>query len=270
MSRDLFIHLHVPKCAGSTVEAYFARQLDPAGFWAPPKRTRKLPLELLGRKYHAALPGAVTDVTAISGHFIGQSIERLFPDRRIRRSILLREPTALLLSWYNFRMMRYLSAGQQAYPFATHLKSMPPDPVAHFLLERWFEIPVPQLALMSLSRKREMLDTMLAGCDFIGDISACDALIARLSSDLGASGDTTKKNSSAEWRDRTGWTLVTSDDLSASDRALIDRRTGLDSYLWMRWAQGKKTDPSAIRTTSFASAAPVQMVNEVRRRAQRR
>ncbi len=103
MTGRLFCVLHVPKCAGSTIEFHLKKQLGPKGFWSPPKRTRKLPLELLGRKYDNRLPGPATAIRAISGHFLGRSIENYFPERQIGRVILLRRPADLMLFWYNFQ-----------------------------------------------------------------------------------------------------------------------------------------------------------------------
>ena len=141
MSEPLLIHIHVPKCAGTTVENHLHAELGENGFWAPGKRTRKFPLGWFGRKYNATPRAAVKDIRAISGHFVGRSVEDMFPDRRIVRSIILREPEALLLSYYNYRMMRYMTRGQNAYGFSLFLRATRQNFITHFLLERWLELP---------------------------------------------------------------------------------------------------------------------------------
>ena len=141
MMDTLLIHIHVPKCAGTTLEQHFASELGVTGFWKTRKRTRKFPLELFSYKYDPTLPGPAEKVRAISGHFAGHSLAKLFPERRIVRSLILREPQSLMLSWYNFRIMRYMRKGQKPYSFSLFLRSMRMNPVAHFILERWVELP---------------------------------------------------------------------------------------------------------------------------------
>ena len=78
MMDTLLIHVHVPKCAGITVEKHFESELGSTGFWKPRRRTRKLPLGLLGYKYNPRLPGPADQIRAISGHFAGSSLAKLF------------------------------------------------------------------------------------------------------------------------------------------------------------------------------------------------
>lgn len=236
MPGKLHLLVHVPKCAGTSVEQHLRKHLGAAGAWLPPKRTRQLPLELFGRKYESEPPGRREDIRAISGHFIGQSIARQFPDRSIVRSMILRQPEQQMLSHYNYRMMRYLKSGQRPYPFEDHLYSMPVAPVAHFLLERWLEMPWPRMAAISLREKARLLDEALAQFDRIVDISEADAHIAWLSRDLGIPEATTAKNTSTDWQATTGWKPLKLDELSEADRAAMARRLALDRYLWRRWA----------------------------------
>jgi len=71
----LLIHIHVPKCAGTTVEEHLERQLGKVGFWSPPKRSRKVPLEIFGRKYHAIPPGRPEQVREIWGILSGAPLK---------------------------------------------------------------------------------------------------------------------------------------------------------------------------------------------------
>lgn len=270
MPKPLHILLHVPKCAGTTVEMHLARHLGDSGFWSPPKRSRRLPLELLGRKYDARLPGPADEIRAVSGHFIGRSVPGLFPGRPARISILLRDPAALMLSWYNYRMMRYRADGLRSYPFRLHVLSLPPDPIAHFLLERWFEMPWPQMAALPASRKIALLDEALSGFDFVGDVSDADRLIASVSRDLGIPETAERTNTGAAWEAQTGWQPLRREDLTPADAALLSSRTRLDNYLWRRWALGQDARIAAVEVAPFLASELVRPVHELRRRALRR
>lgn len=256
--------LHVPKCAGTTVEAHLARHLGPA-FWSPDRRLRALPVSLMGRKYAMPPPVAPEGIRAVSGHWIGRSVERLFAGRAIRRSILLREPGALMLSWYNHRMARYAAAGRARYGFALHLASLPPDPVAHFLLERWLELSWGRLAAMTGAQKRRRLDALLAGFDFVGDVGECDRLIAWLARDLGVSPDATRANT-AGGRSGTAPAPIGLADLSPAERAALERRTRLDRWLWQRWAAGRDC-PLPAPSLPFLAGELARPLAELRRRS---
>lgn len=232
----VFIVLHVPKCAGSTIERHLWRQLGPGAFWSPAKRSRHLPIELMGRKYDRRLPGPAAAIRAVSGHFVGRSVETVFAGRPIHRSVLLREPAALMLSWYNFRMGRYGRQGVRPYGFDLHLASLPPDPVAHFLLARWLEVPWWRLAVMSLGEKVARLDAMLSGFDRVADVAGCDSLIAEIAGPLRIPARAVPENTGADQAAAGNWTPLRLDGLDRDQRVSLDRRTGLDRYLWERWA----------------------------------
>ncbi|MEM9147983.1 MAG: hypothetical protein AAGC57_17550 [Pseudomonadota bacterium] len=262
------IVLHVPKCAGSTVEAHLLAHLGPA-FWSAPKRTRRLPLELLGRKYAARPPVPPAEIHAVSGHFIGRSIEALFPGRRALRSVLLREPKALVLSWYNFRMMRYRAAGQASYPFGLHLRTLSPDPLCHFLLSHWLEMSWPQMALLSPAEKLKRLEATFAAFDFVGDIADCDVMLATISGRLGVPETAARTNTGSGWQAVTGWEPLRLDALSDEDRALLERRTELDACLYARLVRREPRAPRAEAAERFLAAELRRPLAELRRRALR-
>jgi hypothetical protein len=236
MAEPLYCVLHVPKCAGSTIESHLNKHLGSKAFWRPAKRTRNFPLELFGRKYDNRLPAAANGIKAVSGHFIGASIERHFAGRPIKRTLLLRRPGDHLLSWYNFRMMRYIAAGQAPYSLSLHLRSMPADPMAHFLLERWLELPLWRTAAMNPRQKITLLDHALSAFDFIGDIHDCDRLVALISSELGIEEKAERANTQENWMSRVDWAPLKYEDLTEASREMISRMTSLDDYLWRRWA----------------------------------
>jgi len=244
------IVLHVPKCAGSTIHLHLAEHLGPTGYWTPPRRSRGLPQEMLGRKYvrgsHPPLPG----VRAVSGHFLGLSVERLFEGRPLRRYVLLRTPSAHVLSWYNFRMMRYLAKGRPTYSFKVHLEGLPPDPMTHFLLASWLELPWIRLASMSPSEKYDRVQDALSGFDLVGDIADCDRLIGILSERLSIPDAAPRANTGEDWEGQTKWRRLTLADLSDADRDMLERRTQLDAALHRQAVLGEAAgfDPGkAIR-----------------------
>lgn len=235
MDGSLRIFVHVPKCGGRTVQRHLERHLG-AHFWSVDKRFRYFPLELFGRKFDHTVSTPLDDILAISGHFLGRSIENSFPDRRIVRSLILREPEKQMLSWYNFRMMRYMRAGQSPYSFRLFLRSMPSDPVAHFLLERWLELPWLRIAPLSPTDKRDLLDRALAEFDIIADIANTDQVIAQHSAALGIPREALRANDSRELAEQTGWRPIGMADLSQAERTELAQSVRLDHYLWRKWA----------------------------------
>jgi hypothetical protein len=265
--RTVEIVLHVPKCAGTTVERHLERHLG-AHFWSTRRRRPGMPSELMGRKY--AGPAMPTGLyRAVSGHWVGRSVAALFAPRPVRVSVLLRDPAALVLSWYNYRMMRYRAAGRRPYGFGLHLASLPADPMAHFLLERWLELPWTALATMGRAEKRARLDAALGAMDFVGDISDCDRLVARLSRRLGLPERAEARNTRDGWQRRDGdWRALGPDDLSPGERAALARHVALDAYLWRRWALGEgEAEPAAGR--GFLGSEAARAGAELRRRLHR-
>ena len=112
---------HVPKCAGRTVHCHLSTHA-PTGTYHRLKK-RKGPSRFFLPRYELAGMPDAEHLRAIGGHFLGNSIERIFNGRQINRSILLRDPVGQFVSHYNFRMMRYLSQGWQTYSPAYRLSS---------------------------------------------------------------------------------------------------------------------------------------------------
>jgi hypothetical protein len=235
MVEPLLIHIHVPKCAGTTVEGHLHSELGDQGFWSPPKRTRKYPLGWFGRKYDATPPTAVENIKAVSGHFVGRSFEDMFPGRRIIRSMILREPEALLLSYYNYRMMRYVMRGRNAYGFSLFLRATRENFITHFLLERWLELPWVKLIPMPGEQKAMLLDEIMASVDYVVPIGETDQLVEKLSEELGISPLARRQNTAEANQKMSGWKILRSADISKADRLELKARTNLDRYLWRRW-----------------------------------
>lgn len=249
--KPLLIHIHVPKCAGTTIEQHLKDHLGPQAFWMPVKRTASVPLELFARKYR--LPATLDDgrIAAISGHYAGHSLQHRFAGRSVYRSMLLRDPEGLMLSWYNFRMARYLAAGQRPYSFAMHMRALPADPVAHFLLDRWLELPYARIATMRHEEKCRRLEEVMSGMDFVGDLADCNRLTAWMGERLSIPAQAIAANT-FEQRNRVGgWKKVTREDLDPAVLAELRARTRIDHWIWQRWGLGHKDLPAPERSYGF-------------------
>jgi tetratricopeptide (TPR) repeat protein len=178
---------------------------------------------------------APAHVRELWGHDIGHSLERPFAGREIRRIVLLREPLSLQLSLYNYRMMNYLAKGQGTYSFALHLRTLPRDFVAHWLLSRWLEIPWPTLMRLSDARKYDMLNRALASFWFVGDYADCDRLIAALAPVLGVPDAAAPRNTAREWQRQVEWRPLRAEELSPVQHAAILARNPIDRALWHSW-----------------------------------
>ncbi|HJU15652.1 MAG TPA: hypothetical protein VJ770_04210, partial [Stellaceae bacterium] len=221
----VYFILHVPKTAGQTIQLHIAEHCAPGLLWQPRRRLFR----------RAAAPTDLSRVRAVSSHDVGRSLEACFPGREIRRVVLLRDPLELQLSLYNYRMMNYLAKGLGTYGFALHLKSLPRDYIAHWLLARWLELPWPAVMAMSAVRKYDLLNRMLAGFWFVGAYTDCDRLIAALAPDLGVPPRAAPRNSAAEWEKRVEWRPLAAADLTPAARAAILAHSPIDQALWESW-----------------------------------
>ena len=123
----------------------------------------------------------------------------LFPGREVRRIVLLRDPLQLHLSFYNWKMMDHLAKGWGTYSFSLHLRALPRNFIAHFLLSRWVELSSAQID--GDVRQREninILNNALAGFWFVGAHSDCDRVIAAIGADLRVPPVAAPRNTSAD------------------------------------------------------------------------
>jgi tetratricopeptide (TPR) repeat protein len=237
----VYFLLHIPKTAGQTIQFHLADHCAPGVYWRSRAMVRR------GRR---AKPDGLPDfdrARVISGHHIGRSLEAFFPGREIRRIVLLRDPLSLQISFYNWQMMDNLANGLGTYSFDRHLRALPHDFIAHFLLWRWLEIPWPVLMTISQAKKQGILERMLADFWFVGAHSDCDRVVEALSLDLGVPPAPARRNSASELQARTGWRLLTADALPPATRAAILAHNRLDRALWESW-RGVGFDTAAMRS----------------------
>ncbi len=241
----VYLLLHVPKTAGQTIQVHLDEHCAPGTFWQSRGKVRLGP-----RARSDDLPD-FDRARVISGHHITRSLEAAFPGRDIRRIVLLRDPLQLQISFYNWQMMDNLAKGLGTYGFDLHLRTLPRDFIAHFLLSRWLEIPWPRLMAMTDLRKYEILNQTLADFWFVGTHADCDRVIEALGSELGVPPVAPRRNTSAELQGRTGWKLLTAEKLPAAICNAFRARNRLDQALWEDWRaagfQAARVRPHALQ-----------------------
>ena len=243
-SSPVYFILHIPKTAGQTIQQHLANHCAPGVFWGPHQAPRLQALS--GPRYDpGSLPGA-DRVRAVFGHNLGRSLEKYFPEREIRRVVLLRDPISLQLSLYNHRMMLHLTKGLGTYSFDLHLKALPRDFIAHRLLGRWLGIPWPMLMAMTDQQKYAALNRALSQFWFVGSYKDCDQLIAAIAPDLGVPAAARRRNTAAEWGKRVAWRPLKAAELSPAMHGKILANNRLDQRLWESWHTAG-FDPAGVR-----------------------
>jgi tetratricopeptide (TPR) repeat protein len=239
----VYFILHIPKTAGQTIQHHLADHCPPGVLWGPHQAPRLQAFS--GRRYDPDSFPEAARIRAVFGHNLGRSLEKHFPNREIRRVVLLRDPVGLQISLYNHRMMVNRTKASGTYNFALHLKALPRDFIAHRLLARWLEIPWPILMAMTAERKYAALNRALSGFWFVGSYRDCDRLIAAIALDLGLPAAARRRNTAAEWEKRVNCLPLKADELSQSTRERILADNPLDQALWETW-RGAGFNPAGV------------------------
>jgi len=189
--------LHVPKCAGTTVEAHFARLLGPGYLQAP--RWESPLRNVIGNRYDFATGSSrLAGVRVVSGHSLSVSLMRHLPGVRIEESVLLRDPVGYFLSFYNYRWARHRAGFESRPPgFALWYAAQRRNPISRFLLNRYFEQGIPALYRLSSRARLAWLETRLERFLFVGGVERADELIAHISRELGVDQDVARENVTA-------------------------------------------------------------------------
>lgn len=219
--------LHVPKCAGTTVEDHFRGTLGPGFLLAP--RWESPARNIIGNRYDYR-PGdpRLAGVRLVSGHSLSVSLRRLFGE--VRESVLLRPPLGFLLSFYNYRAQRHVEGwGPKPPPFEVWYRGQRRNPITRFLLSRYFEQGVPALYRLSSAGRLAYLEARLAGFWFVGGHTRVGELIAAIGADLGVA-------QVAPARNVTEVRAVTADSLDPAMVARIAADNAVDQLLHDRWA----------------------------------
>jgi hypothetical protein len=264
---------HVPKCAGRTIDLHLALALPQSAY----HRTRKR--RGLGRfitRYDRTDLPDPRKAQVVGGHFLGMSIDSLFAGRQIKRSILLRDPASHFVSYYNYRMARYISEGFQPYGLDVAYGATQRNFITHYILKNFLELSWSRIASLSDYDKYEIANAFLATFWFVGDYRLCDDFITGLSDRLGISASATPRNTCAELVQSVGWTPLTMDRLSPRMVADIQAENALDQRLWETWREARhdtssvRPRPLEARSSSFIGNEASRFVNQILRRVQRR
>ena len=233
----LHLVLHVPKCAGKTLERHFEAHM-PAGAFVKPLRRRPPARWVLPR--HA--PDAVADparVRVASSQQIGRSLETRFAGREILRTALIRDPLSHGISYYNFRMMRYVAMGWGTYDFDTHVRSEPRNRITRFLLWSYLEIPWPRLVTMSGEEAFALVARHFRDFWFVGSYRLCDELTAELAPVLDIPAVAVRQNDRAEMAKTIVWDELKAADLDPALRARIVADNAVDQALFDSFAEAR-------------------------------
>jgi hypothetical protein len=237
--------LHVPKCAGTTLEAHFAAALGPGFLKAP--RWESVLRDVVGNRIalpRARLPG----LRVVSGHSLAASMARAFAPREVRECLLLREPVGWFLSFYNYRIGRHRERGER-HPgsFADWYRTQPRNPVARFLLGRYFGVGYPAIFGLSSRGQLARLNRELARFHFVGDIAATGRLVAHVSAELGVPGTVRSENVGAVKE-------ATRESIGPAMAARLLAENAVDAALHRLWS-GREFGPGAPPGCAAAEAA---------------
>jgi len=211
------------------------------------------------------------EAKVVGGHYLGISIDSLFAGRPIKRSLLLRDPAGHFVSYYNYRMARYISEGLQPYGVDVAYGAMQRNFITHYILRNFLELSWVQIASLSDSDKYDLVNAFLSTFWFVGDYRLCDELIATLGGKLGIPPSATPRNTCAELVRSVGWTPITIDRLPARMHADIRSENALDQRLWETWRKARH-DTGAVRplplkapSSSFVPSEASRFVNQILR-----
>jgi hypothetical protein len=236
----------VPKCAGRTIDRHLARYA--AGSYYRPKKRRGLGRLFLPLYQIADMPPAHT-IAAVGGHYLGTSLEALFPNRDVRRVMLLRDPVSHAVSYYNFRMSRYIERGLAPYRFETAYGATQRNFITHFILRNFLEISSARSLVMDAAEKWRLVNEFLATFWFVGDYRRCSELVATIAPNLGVPCWAVPQNQS-RGRASDVWQPLHVSDLSPEVIGKIQRENRLDLLLWQTWRDAGY-EPSRIAAESL-------------------
>jgi hypothetical protein len=225
--------LHVPKCAGTTVEEHFRATLGPGFLLAP--RWHNPMRSIIGNRYSMAQDDPrLGHLKVITGHSMGASLKRRFPGAEIRESVLLRDPVGYHLSLYDYRVARHRTGtGPKPPGFASWYLAQRRNPISRFILNHYYEQGIPALYRLSSRDRLAWLEERFREFWFVGSYRRADEMIAGISRELGVAGEAERRN--------TGPVRETALDDRMLERIVTEN--AVDQALWERWAErGWKAD----------------------------
>lgn len=244
----MYFLVHVPKCAGTTLELHFADALGDGFLIAP--RWNSFARNIVGNRYpYARNDPRLAPVRVVSGHSLSASLKRFFPNAEIRETVLLREPESFFVSNYNYRWRRFeLGGGPAPGDFEAWYDRQRRNPLSRFLLVRYFEQGAPAMYRLSSAGRLDWLTRRLRDFWFVGGYRRASELAAAISRELGVSSDVRQRNVA-----RTK--VVTEDALPGSVRDRIRRENRIDQALYEHALHGFDHAVDAARDLSRVDQA---------------
>jgi hypothetical protein len=266
---------HVPKCAGQTIDGHFSSVLPDSAYYKTAKRHG--PGRFVFTRHDFRKLPDLSATKVVAGHFLGISLDAQFAGRLIKRSLLLRDPVGHALSYYNFRMMRYLSRGYHPYSFDVAYGAMHRNFITHYILRHFLEMSWARVAALGDEDKYDIVNAFLSKFWYVADYRLCDDLIGAIGTQLGIDGRAVPKNTQAQWERHVRWKSLELGDLSPGTIARIENENLIDQRLWETWRNARNdvahVRPRALaglRATGFITDEAVRFVNQIARRVQRR
>ncbi len=273
-SRLIHIIFHVPRCAGQTVHHHLTTYAAAGSYHR--LRKRKGVSRFFSPRYQTSGMPHPQGLKVISGHWIGRSIEGMFDGRSIARCILLRDPVSQFVSYYNFRMMRYISQGLRPYPPEIAYRARQQNFLTHYVLRNFAEISWPRLMSLSATEKYAEANRFLSDFWFVGDHTRCSELITALAPALGTPAEAEPRNTTEQWRERVEWKPLQTSHLSDDAIEQIKQDNMLDQLLWETWKDAKWgsvrapcQDIAEEARSSLLAAQSLRLFNQVKRRLNR-
>lgn len=231
-SNILYSVLHVPKCAGTALQYHFLSNLDPTQLCRLNKRR-----DLAEFMAQPPTVSAAQHMVVVTGHRLTRDVEQTVAGPRpVRRVALLRDPLSLFVSHYNFRMMRYLDAGQGIYPIELAMKARVSNFITHFILRNYLRISGIRWLLMPDSEKYRTINALFGQFWYVADYRRCGELTQLLGNELGIPGELAAKNTAKQWSHKTGFTPVRIEDLSEEFVTEFRRRNAVDDLIYRSWS----------------------------------
>lgn len=230
--------VHVPKCAGRTVER-FGEAAYPPGAFVRPLKAAPMTRYLTGRGWRRPADLQPDAVRAVSGHFFGRDFGAELPAHIRKEAILLRDPVALFLSWYNYRMTRFRRVGRSIPTLEAWFEMQGRNVVARHLFTRHLNWPTPKFLAASQAeladRATEVLDDFwfVAGHTHVGDI-------------LGAISERLALPPAMQHHNKTDYMFRTLETLPTTFVERVYRENAVDRYLFERYGE-RRFDVGAAR-----------------------
>lgn len=206
-SKDVYFILHIPKCAGRTVQHFLVanfgnkstdlRNGQRSGIHSAERilfpARRKAPYRYFGKRYADTDPAARDSADFVFGFYLSKSLKAEFPGRNVKQAVLVRDPVSHFYSHYNFRMAKYAAQGMAPFSFDLWYKSRRPNPISKYLFS-YLEVPYRTHLLLSDQDKLELLLDGLSDFWHVGVHDEVDKLIERLAQEQGVSPRFEKRN----------------------------------------------------------------------------